>query len=94
MDAGSGQRKTPRGNLGDERGALAYLSTVPGKGGENHKGDEKSAKEKIAQGTEEVGHRNSLPSTTSRRKPRGPSLLSIIGRYLSAQSAQNTFTDT
>jgi hypothetical protein len=76
------------------KGRLAYLSTVASESGENHKGDEKSAKEKISQSAKEVGHRNSLPSTTSRRKPRGPSLLSIIGRTRSAQSEQNTFTDT
>jgi hypothetical protein len=70
------------------------LSTVAGEGREDHQGNEESAKEKITKGAKEVGHRNSLPSTTSRRNPSGPSLLSIIGRYLSAQSAQNTFTDT
>jgi hypothetical protein len=33
-------------------GSLAYLSAVAGKGGENHKGNEESAKEKISQSTE------------------------------------------
>jgi hypothetical protein len=89
-----GKEKPRRANHTGQRGRLAYLSAVTGESGEDHKGDEKSAKEKISQSTEEVGHRNSLPSTTSKRRPRGPSLLSIIGRYLSAQSAQNTFTDT
>ncbi len=74
---------------------MAYLSAaVASEGGENHKGNEKSAKEEVSKGAKEVGHRNSLPSTTSKRNPRGPSLLSIIGRTRSEQSEQNTFTDT
>ncbi len=52
METGYGQQKTPRGNLGGEGGGLAYLSAVAGKGGENHKGNEESAKEKIPKGTE------------------------------------------
>jgi hypothetical protein len=73
---------------------VADFSAVARKGGEDHQGNEESAKEKIPKGAKEVGHRNSLPSTTSRRKPRGPSLLSITGRTRSEQSEQNTFTDT
>jgi hypothetical protein len=34
------------------RGRLAYSSTVTGESGENHKGNEESAKEKISQSTE------------------------------------------
>jgi hypothetical protein len=51
VDTGSRQRKTPRGNLGDE-GRLAYLLTVAGEGREEHKGNEESTKEKISQSTE------------------------------------------
>jgi hypothetical protein len=52
VDAGSGQRKTPRGNLGGRRGRLADLSTVPSEGGENHQGNEESSEEEIAKGAE------------------------------------------
>jgi hypothetical protein len=33
-------------------GALAYLSAVASEGGENHKGNEESAEQQVAQGTE------------------------------------------
>jgi hypothetical protein len=51
-----GNKKPRRANHTGQGGALADLLAVTGEGGENHKGNEESAKEKIAQGTEEVGH--------------------------------------
>lgn len=92
MDTGSGQRKTPRGNLG-VWGGMGRLGDSR-KGDAEHQGNAEGTEEQPAKGTKEVGHRNLRPSTTSRRNPSGPSLLSIIGRTRSAQSAQNTFTDT
>jgi hypothetical protein len=51
-------KKNPAGRTIRGRGwRLAYLLTVAGEGGENHKGNEESAKEKISQSAEEVGHR-------------------------------------
>jgi hypothetical protein len=63
-------------------------------GDAEHGSNAEEAEEEPPKGTKKVGHRNLRPSTTSRRNPSGPSLLSIIGRTRSAQSAQNTFTDT
>jgi len=95
MDTESGQRKTPQGEpYGGEGGEIGQLSAVAGEGAKGHKGNEEGGEEEIAKGAKEVAHRNCLPSTTSKRNPRGPSLLSITGRTRSEQSEQNTLTDT
>ena len=44
VDTGSGQRKTPRGNLGVSGGGVAYFSAVAGKGAERHEGNEEGRK--------------------------------------------------
>ncbi len=70
METGYGQQKTPRGNLGGEGGGLAYLSAVAGKGGENHKGNEESAKEKIPKGAKKIAHTAYLSAMSPQQQRR------------------------
>ncbi len=43
MDTGSGQRKTPRGNLGVSGEGVAYFSAIAGEGRKRHEEHEESA---------------------------------------------------
>jgi hypothetical protein len=56
VDTGSGQRKTPRGNLGGEGGTGRLSGAVACEGRKRHEEHEESAKHEVSKGAEEVAH--------------------------------------